>query len=62
MVRHGTSGSVTPNSELNDGTDEQGLARRLANKRVRFATLALSDEENQISSVKRYKDQEKIQA
>jgi hypothetical protein len=50
---------VTPNSEYNDGTDEQGLARRLG-KKVRFVTLALSDEENQISSVKRYKDQEKI--
>jgi len=48
------SGSVTPNSELNE--DEQG--KRLG-KRVRFTQLALSDEEKKVN--KKYKEQDGIQ-
>jgi hypothetical protein len=48
------SGSVTPNSELNE--DDQG--KRLG-KRVRFTQLALSDEEKKVT--KKYKEQDGIQ-
>jgi hypothetical protein len=48
------SGSVTPNSELN----EDEIGKRLG-KRVRFNELALSDEEKKVT--KKYKEQDGIQ-
>jgi hypothetical protein len=58
-IQSRTSGSVTPNSEFNEQKDGESqsspLISRKLGKKVRFNTIALSDEDEQISSVKRYK-------